>query len=281
MRFNPSTLGYKLHTGSLKKHSEQLNKFVAGLFDADGYVGFDFCRGKIQLQSGLGLTDKELIESLQRHFKTGTIIETVSENVNHSPFYRWVMRSKDSKKFFNLIGKHMRIKATHFRNLIEIHSELECEVLSDELIGSLKEISKESRKNSRWLRHPKHPSYAWVAGYLAGDGHFEFKRGTNRNPKEMVVRVSSVCHKDDGYIQHFLCRAFGGSVIQPTNKPHLIWRRSLGKGNTKFATEFLKKLRLYMCLEKKFIVIDEMIKFHEQLAETKCCETRKESCDSP
>ena len=272
MRFNPSTLGYKLHTGSLKKHSEQLNKFVAGLFDADGHVSFDFCRNKIQLQCGIGLTDKSLIYSLQKHYNMGTIIIREPKLETHNVFYRWILRSKDTKKFFNLIGKHLRIKATHFRNLVEIHFELEEELLTDELIESLKLISIESRRNSKWLRHPKHPSYSWVAGYLAGDGHFEFKIGTNRNPKEIVARVSSVCHEDDKDIQYFLKTAFGGSVISPKEKPHYIWRRSLGRGNTKFALDFLKKLRLYMCLEKKFIVIDEMVKFHEQLAETKCCE---------
>lgn len=272
MRFYPNTLGFKLQSGQIKKHSEQLNKFVAGLFDADGYISFDFCRNKIQLQCGIGLIDENLIYSLQKHYKIGTIIVTDGKLASHSTFYKWVMRSKESKKFFNLIGKHLRIKATHFRNLVNIHTELEEETLQEDMISSLKEISKESRKNSKWLRHPKHPSYAWVSGYLAGDGHFEFKKGTKRNPREVVARASSVCHKDDCFIQYFLKTAFGGSVTTSHGGDHYIWRVSLGRGSAKFAVDFLKKLRLYMCMERKFIVIDDLIKFHEQPAETKCCE---------
>lgn len=272
MRFYPNTLGFKLQSGQIKKHSEQLNKFVAGLFDADGYISFDFCRNKIQLQCGIVLIDENLIYSLQKHYKMGTIIVTDGKLASHSTFYKWAMRSKESKKFFNLIGKHLRIKATHFRNLVNIHTELEEETLQEDMISSLKEISKESRKNSKWLRHPKHPSYAWVSGYLAGDGHFEFKKGTKRNPREVVARASSVCHKDDCFIQYFLKTAFGGSVTTSHGGDHYIWRVSLGRGSAKFAVDFLKKLRLYMCMERKFIVIDDLIKFHEQPAETKCCE---------
>ena len=277
MIFNTSTLGYKLYSGTLKKHSEQLNKFVAGLFDADGHVSFDFCRNKIQIQSAISVCDSKLIKALRDHYNLGTVVGMEVKEVTHNKCFRWVMRTKDSKKFFNLIGKHLRIKGTHFNNLCNIHTELQEEVLEDSLIVELKNISKESRKNSTWIRYPKHPSYSWVAGYLAGDGHFEFRTSVRANGnRSLTMRVSSICHEDDKHILYFLQKAFRGSVKKINSKPHYVWKKTVGKGYHLFALPFLKKLRLYMCLEKKYIVIDSMVKYHEQLAETKCCETSNE-----
>lgn len=277
MIFNTNTLGFKLYSKTLKKHSEQLHKFVAGLFDADGHVSFDFCRNKIQIQSGISICDESLVNALKDYYNIGTVVKMRVEKETHNQCFRWIMRTKDSKKFFNLIGKHLRIKGTHFNNLINIHNELQEEVLEDKFIEELKEISIESRKNSKWLRYPKHPSYSWVAGYLAGDGHFEYRiRNRDGGKKTTNIRVSSICHEDDKHVLYFLQSAFKGSVRKTKEKPHYVWSRSLGRGNKQFALPFLLKLRLYMCLEKKYITIDNMIKYHEQLAETKCYETSKE-----
>ena len=41
----------KLLGGKLRKHSEQLNKFVAGFFDTDGCVGVTLDKGYLKLYS--------------------------------------------------------------------------------------------------------------------------------------------------------------------------------------------------------------------------------------
>lgn len=275
---NTNTLGYKLVHGKLKKHSEQLNKFVAGLFDADGWICWDFCRNKPQLQSGIVLSassdpDFEVLRALQRHYRLGTIIYRAGIEDTHASQCRWTLRTKDSKMLFNLLGKHLRIKGTLFKELVETHSDV---TLSDEDIKSLKDRYVTLRKDSKWLKQPKHPSWSWVSGYLAGDGHFEFsKRLRPSGNYNYSLRVSAVAHEDDEHVLEFLQVAFGGSILRSNKNPDSpnyhckVWRRGVGKGHRAFALRFLRSVRQYMCLINKYNTVNEMVKYLEQGAETK------------
>lgn len=277
--FNTSTLGYKLISGQLRKnrkHSEQLNKFVAGLLDSDGWISLDFCRGRVQVQSGIVQSlsndpDFQMMRALHQFFNLGTLIYKEGIKDSHSHQCKWTLRTKESKILFNRIGKHLRIKGTHFENLIYISNELGDLVLSETQVLELKEFSICSRSNSKWLKYPKHPSWSWVAGYLAGDGHFEFrtKKGS------FNLRVSAIANEKDIHVLGFLQTAFKGRVARANLDPskpnysNFTWRRGLGKQHKSFSLPFLKKLRMYMCVEKKYKTICDMIEYLEQGAETK------------
>lgn len=285
--FNTSTLGYKLISGQLRKnrkHSEQLNKFVAGLLDSDGWISLDFCRKKLQIQCGILQSasndpDFQMLRALKDFYNLGTIIYREGEKDTHSDQCKWTLRTKESKILFNRIGKHLRIKGTHFENLAYLSNELKDIVLTDAQIVELKEFSKCSRDNSKWLKYPKHPSWSWVAGYLAGDGHFEFRlKGDSYS-----IRVSAVANEKDIHVLNFLKTAFKGSVLRGNSNPekpnynNFVWKRGLGKSHKSFSIPFLKKLRMYMCVEKKYNTICGMLEYLERDTKTNHNDLERES----
>lgn len=278
MKFNTETLGYKLLSGSLKenrKHSEQLNKYLAGYLDADGCISISYklYNGYYTASLVFNFTqsfsvdpDGKLLQAFRDYYNLGTISHRTLDL--YSSISVWNMGTQDILKLYNLIKKHLRIKGTHWDNLIWLYNELKLFRLSEDNIEELKVFSKCSRQNSKWIKRPKHLSLAWVAGYLDGDGHYRIRHrlkyvksyGKECKANELCVQVS--CDKYDKHIVDKLKEDFKGS-LNLHKDGHYIWKRSLGKTSHTFALAFLKKLRKYCCLEKKYIIIEQMIKFHE------------------
>lgn len=266
--FNTDTLGYKLISGKLKKHSEQLNKFLAGLLDADGYISADFCRNRLQIQCGIQQSESNdpefrMMKAIRDHYDMGTLIYKNPEKSTHTTSCRWTLRTRESKRLFGLISKHLRIKGTHFRNIVEMHDELLDLVLTDSQVSELKEYFQCSRSNSKWIKMPKHTSAVWLAGYLAGDGHFELR--TRRGSTS--CRVSAVANVIDIQALQLIQKDYKGSINRGNNDPekpnynNYVWRRGLGIAHVKFSLPFLRKLKGVMCLYKKYEVIDKMIEY--------------------
>ncbi len=262
--FNTSTLGYKLVSNQLRSrrvHSEQLNKYTAGLFDADGWVGFEFNKYGVYLRAGIYQaatvdTDFQMIRSLQAFYGIGRLNYSYQENGVSG--ITWRMSNKEAKIFFNRIGKHLRIKATHFRNLILLQEE--GQHLDPDVLRGISEVS---RKNSKWLKHPKHLSWAWVAGYLDGDGCYRYRQ--RKQSVSLCIKAAS----QDAHILQQLKRDFKGSILDHGSSE--IWRRGLGKGHIKFSLPFLKNMRKYSCNINKYRQICRMIDYLEstQVAKTK------------
>lgn len=284
--FNTSTLGYKLISGQLRrnrKHSEQLNKYVAGLIDADGSLSLSFSKTNdyynsklsfILVQSFSNDPDGELIRALRDYYNIGTIQYRVYDYLPESSQILWMLGTKDFRILFNRIGKHLRIKGTHFQNLSELVEDLKGIKLQKEHLEELKEYSKCSRKHSMWIKHPKHLSFAWVAGFLDGDGHYRCRIGRvrynkteDRHQSSNELSVIFNLHKDDRHIAEFFKVCFNGKLRE--NDSYITWRRSLGTNNKSFSILFLKNMRKYSCLYKKYKIIDEMVKFLEPPTETK------------
>ena len=179
---------------------------------------------------------------------------------NASVVCTWTMRGKEARKLFNLIGKHLRVKGTHFNNICETYTALNTLRLSDSAVEELKAYSKCSRESSSWLKQPKHPSWAWLAGYLDGDGHYQCR--LNRK-KCNELSVQAVASSSDSKVLEFLKEHLGGSLYT-TVSGVVRWRRGMGKSHEKFALPVLKKLRKYSCLPGKYKAIQRMIEFHEK-----------------
>ena len=64
----------KLLSGNLRKHSEQLNKFVSGFFDTDGCIGVTLDKGYLKIYSKITQAsskdpDFEVMRALNNHYK--------------------------------------------------------------------------------------------------------------------------------------------------------------------------------------------------------------------
>ena len=284
MIYNTDHLGYKLYSGQLRdrrKHSEQLNKFVAGFFDSDGSVTvFQDKRYNRQLRFKSCITQSHsndpngnLLRNLRDFYDIGTVRHRV-DDYNQNGVYVWEMYYKDSRKLFNIIGKHLFIKKIHFQSMLDFFENKQVE--------NLDKLRKESRKVSASLTHKKHISPAYLAGLIAGDGYLKCIIGKERyRKKEQRYFISNTLkllielHTDDKPILDKILSDFGGGLSKRGNKDTWIYQRSLGVGRSD-SIKLIKKLMQYMCLDKKYQTLQEMLEYHQQVAENKHRESDKD-----
>lgn len=246
----------------MKFFNESEIKYLAGLMDADGHLSFSFTDQRVYLEMGLAAS-----ESIDKHGylfslgeKAGNVTIRQWEDKNWSPSRQWRVSSKSEiNMLLPRIIKHMVIKGTHWNNLYNKWREFQTKILTEEEIVYLKTYSTESRKIAKPLKPKNHPTWAWVAGYLDGDGSYTFRKHSNPEAKNcMSLKIMVVCHKDDRVGIDLLFKAFGGSIRE--EKDWLRWNRNLGVADSSFAIEFLRKVHRHSNLKKW--KIEQMLAFH-------------------
>lgn len=250
--------------------NENLVKYLAGLLDADGSLSFKFRRDDnkddryfpslmLSLHSSAAVDRGGFVQKLP--ITTG--IGVFSTYGDKRQFYRWdIAKRADLEMLLPRLVKHMVVKAQHWLWMLELWREKRgtgCnKVEREEIVAAV--------KRSRILRsgplHPKnHPTWAWVAGFLDGDGcyhHFYFERN-----RCWVSRVGAVSHKNDAHVLTFLQKAFGGYVREHgQTESCLIWDRNLGPRERSFALMFLSKIARHARLKRH--KIDQIIHNHQQ-----------------
>lgn len=249
----------KLKSGTLKGHSEQMNKWTAGFLDADGSIGLHIKRHTnnrygIYLQVCIDQTDTDILYLLRDHYNIGNVSGT-----------KWHISGKDSHKFLGIIGKHLLIKATHMDNMLWVIDQLSG--ISIINVDDIRAYAECSRLNSRWRREPKHVPYAWMAGYLDGDGHYRvrlgrlrrYENGSTAITNELKLFVGSAVW--DSFILDKLHEDHGGSIRLRKDNCYF-WQLSLGRNSRSKAINLLTKLKKYSCLPRKKEAIDKMLTFH-------------------
>lgn len=275
--FNTNDLGYRLRSGSIKKHSEQLNKYVAGLIDSDGSVSLKYKKmttGKYGVylqfalcQSASNDEEHELLHALCKHYKVGSIYLEGDREFSKSEGARWVVSGKEAEKFLNVIQKHLLVKATHVDNLRWITAELSGTTIED--VEDLKDYIRCSRESSRWRREPKHLPSAWLAGFIDGDGHYRvrlgrvrvYKGGSSALTNELKLFLGT--QASDKYILEQLKKEYRGSLGLRADGLWM-WQMPLGRNSRSSALPFLKTMRKYSCISKKYNAIQRAISFHEE-----------------
>lgn len=249
----------KLRAGTLKKHSEQMNKWLAGFIDSDGSISLHIKRHSngrygVYLQVAICQTDASLLHLLCAHYGLGSVSGDT-----------WHLSGKDAHMLMNLVGKHLLIKATHLDNLLWLIGELKG--LSIREPEDIREFSICSRENTKWRHEPKHIPYAWLAGYTDGDGHWRcrvgrerrFRDGTSCLANELKLFLGA--QPSDSFVLKKLHQDHGGSL--KLRKDGLwFWQLSLGANSRSRAIVFLRKIRKYVCLPRKAEAIDSMLAFH-------------------
>jgi hypothetical protein len=230
-------------------------KYLAGLLDADGCLSFDtpFNKSnKATLHLRMIIWASESIDkygyvpNLSSRLEMGRTSNRSFDNPKHSRQHSFIVGSRrDIEVFLPRVIKHMQIKAQEWQQKLELFRESKGKSFSRDEIDTIKKNKYETGP----LKHKKHPAWAWVAGYLDGDGCY-----TNRQYKQdgYSKRQMSICvEADDSALPaiNLLEKAFNGS-IRYNNRGHLIWKRNLGIKDASFALHFLAKMSNHSKLKK-------------------------------
>lgn len=255
--------------------NESLVKYLSGLLDADGSLSYSFKRAEQHGRNYLGLSlNLTASDAVDKHGFVSSLPEvtgmgSVSRYGDNKQFACWTVHKRaDLEMLLPRLIKHMVIKAKHWQSLLDVWRDVRnaarknggSATVSDKERDFLAEVSRHSRKLRVGPIKPKnHPTWAWLAGYLDGDGWYSQRQGKNC----MYMRVGAVAHTNDAWVLEFLRRSFGGSI-----KPHgqtsncKIWYRSLGVRDTSFVLRFLPNLAKHSRLKRH--KIDAMIHYHRQ-----------------
>jgi len=256
--------------------NETQAKYLAGLLDADGSLSFTFKRvdnkdDRFYVGLALRLTASDVVDkngyiaSLPETIGFGSVTRLSSK----PHIATWVVgKRSDLEMILPRISKHMVIKGAHWAWLLEqwreVRSGGSAVSLEDrERMTAESKTSRIARVGS--IRPKNHPTWAWVAGYLDGDGCYHYRRGWNKRDQswQYSMSVSVVSHVNDVCGLEFLNKAFGGTVLPVSKQPQLrIWRRSLGYHNRSFALRFLPKVAKHTKLKRPRI--DALIHHHRQ-----------------
>ena len=252
--------------------NESLVKYLAGLLDADGSASFNFKRDirypdKLYVLLRITLASSDAVD--KQGFVTGLPAETgmggISRYGKSRQFVTWtVTKQADVEMLLPRLVKHMVIKAQHWQWMLETWRAHRGRVISDEERAVLEASSKESRRTRVGPLRPKnHPTWAWLAGYLDGDGYYSCNL-KGRGSKCMVMRIGAVAHTLDAPASlEFIQRAFGGAIAAHGQSGQcLVWYRNLGVSERSFALSILPNLAKHSRLKR--YKIDQMIHVHQQ-----------------
>jgi hypothetical protein len=156
----------------------------------------------------------------------------------------------------------MVVKAKHWDWLLQTWRDRRSGWLTIEEQESMKAESKESRLSRIGpIRQKNFPTWAWVAGYLDGDGWYRYRYSPSDNYWSM--HVGAVAHANDISVLNFLYETFGGT-IREHDKGSLVrvWVRNLGAKDSAFALRFLPKVAKHSRMKRH--KIDQMIHHHRQ-----------------
>ena len=178
-------------------------------------------------------------------------------------FITWtVSKRADLEMLLPRLIKHMVIKARHWQWLLDTWRDLRIDNKTVTLNkrDELKEASKTSRRiNVGPLKSKNFPTWAWVAGYLDGDGSYSYRK----HGGSWHIRVSACAHVHDSSVLGFLQKAFGGFITNHNRDgSNKLWTRSLGTKNQSFALNFLSKIQKHSRLKQEKIL--KIIHHHQQ-----------------
>lgn len=245
--------------------NESIVKYLAGILDADGSLSFEAHRGydeNVRIGLKLHLASSDAVD---RHGLVASLPDLTGFgqfNRYHNRYNQWFVGHRNElEMLLPRVIKHMCVKARHWQWLMDYWREYRSQAKGQKFLTetewqALQELSRTSRTNVGPIKPKNHPTWAWTAGFLDGDGCFSF-----RAQKDHHMRLSVTEHAMDLPVLEFLQESFGGTIKNNSRGDHLkVWWRGLGPRHASFALNFLPKLVKHSRLKKH--KIEQMIHFH-------------------
>lgn len=256
---------------------ETLVKYLAGLLDADGSLSLNFRLDPnngayyfINLRMNLASSDAVDLSGFVPSLPKLTGMGTMNRYGAKKQFVSWqLFRRADLEMFLPRVIKHMVIKGKHWQWLLDQWRKgrrggqqgWTCGL--DEREAWTASVRRSRIENVGPRRPKNHPTWAWVAGYLDGDGSYIYKRYVHKGYGQWSMRVTAVAHKNDICGLEFLQKAFGGEIGSQGQSGNVkVWTRNIGYQNRDFALRFLPHLAKHSRLKR--YRIDPMIHHHQQ-----------------
>lgn len=255
--------------------NESLVKYLAGLLDADGCLSFNYAKIRSKEGSDRRTVQLRLVLSASKNVDKLGFIPSLPELTGVGTTYTmppndsvnaWcVAKRSDLEILLPRLIKHMVIKARHWQWLLDEWrlyrgKEWGERGVTPEERELMSERAKASRLNVGPIKPKNHPSWAWLAGYLDGDGWYS---GCFKSLRRGSRRIGAAAHKNDASVLEFISKAFGGTVsVYPKNPNLVVWHRNAGHSQTSFALKFLPNLAKHSRLKRP--KIDQMIRWHRQ-----------------
>jgi intein/homing endonuclease len=223
---------------------ETESKYLAGLLDADGSLSFVHNNGYLSLMLHLSMSesiDKDGRYAKYLGSKVGKL-HTRERDDNWAIQNEWVIYSRnDHEKTLPHVIKHMVVKGKKWSFMLEKLREYKAAPISKEQFALLREEANLLRGP---LKAKKHPTWAWTAGYIDGDGwYLKRERGS-----QIEQHVGVVSHRDHLEGLELLHKAFGGVLKE--DRGYYRWIKNLGPRDKQFTIAFLKKMVNHSQLKK-------------------------------
>lgn len=252
--------------------NESLVKYLSGLLDADGSLSFMYQKPRptsdkfyVSLMLTLAASDTVdkhgFVESLPSLTGFGAVYRTDAKNLQCKT---WTMTKRaDLEMILPRVIKHMVVKGKHWQWLLDTRREHRGVPIAESDCERLSAAMKKSRVDNVGPIKPKnHPTWAWLAGYLDGDGHYTYKCANKKNGC-LNISVGATAHENDAVVLEFLHKAFGGHIYPHAGAAHVKrWRRNLGPRDASFALRFLPRVAQHSRLKRYHI--DQILSIHSQ-----------------
>lgn len=251
---------------------ENLVKYFAGLLDADGSLSFNFKRDirypdKLYVLLRMNLTASDAVD--KQGFVAGlaeaTGMGSISRYGKNKQFVTWtVSRQADLEMLLPRLTKHMVVKAQHWQFMLETWRAYRGRVITDAERTVLEDTAKQSRRTRCGPLSPKnHPTWAWLAGYIDGDGYYTVQRKPGGWGGCWVMRMGCVAHTNDAHALRFMQTHLGGNIVSHGQSGCVWqWYRSLQLGHRSFVLRALPNLAKHSRLKR--YKIDQIIHIHQQ-----------------
>lgn len=235
---------------------ETESKYLAGLCDADGSLSFVHNNGYLSLMFHLSMS-----ESIDRDGKYARYLSSkVGKLHTRKRDDNWAVQNEiiiysrnEHEGFLPHILKHMVVKGNKWNFMLESYREYKATKISETDFLALRD---KANSLTGPIKPKNHPSWAWVAGYIDGDGWY-LKRSRGDHTEMHVGVVSHIDHQDGVKLLH---KAFGG--VLKNDRGHMRWIKNLGVRDKKFALHFLGKMVNHSHLKKH--KIEQLISTYSQ-----------------